>query len=73
MATDIRERLGQEIRRQRIERGWKQIDLAAESNMSTNHVSGVERGQREICIDSLERLAKALDLKPSDLLKSAGS
>jgi transcriptional regulator with XRE-family HTH domain len=73
METDIAVRLGKQIRLFRQKRGWKQIDLAVESEMSTNHISALERGEREICLLSLERVSVALGSTPSELLRSAGS
>lgn len=50
-------------------RGWRQIDLAEHSEMHKNHVSELERGQREIGLRKLEAIAYALDTTPDRLLK----
>ncbi len=72
MATDICIRLGRKIRELRRERGWRQIDLAAHAELSKTHVNELEAGKREIGLRTLERLAEALDLKVSDLMKEIG-
>jgi UDP-N-acetylglucosamine 1-carboxyvinyltransferase len=72
MATDICIRLGRKIRDLRRERGWRQIDLAAHAELSKTHVNELEAGKREVGLRTLERLAGALDLKVSDLMKSIG-
>jgi transcriptional regulator with XRE-family HTH domain len=72
MATDICIRLGKKIRELRRERGWRQIDLAAHAELSKTHVNELERGKREIGLHALERLAEALDLKVSDLMRKIG-
>lgn len=70
MATDICVRLGKRIRDLRKARGWRQIDLAEHAGLHKNHVSEVERGQREIGLRSLEAVAIALDITPDQLLKN---
>lgn len=69
MATDICIRLGKRIRQLRKARKWRQIDLAAHSKISQNHICDLERGQREIGLRNLEALATALDTTPDKLLK----
>lgn len=72
MATDICIRLGRKIRDLRRARGWRQIDLAAHSELSKTHINELEAGKREIGLRALERLAAALDLNISDLMKEIG-
>ncbi len=72
MATDISIQLGKKIRELRRERGWRQIDLAAHAELSKTHVNELERGKREVGLNALERLAEALDIKISDLMKAIG-
>lgn len=72
MATDISIRLGRKIRDLRRQRGWRQIDLAAHAELSKTHVCELEVGKREVGLRALERLAQALDMKISDLMKSIG-
>ena len=72
MATDISVRLGRRIRDLRRQRGWRQIDLAAHAELSKTHVCELEVGKREVGLKTLERLAQALDVKISDLMKSIG-
>ena len=72
MATDICILLGRKIKELRTSRGWRQIDLEAHSGVGKNHISELERGQREIGLINLEAIAIALDIKPSDLLRLSG-
>jgi transcriptional regulator with XRE-family HTH domain len=72
VATDISIQLGKKIRELRRERGWRQIDLAAHAELSKTHVNELERGKREVGLNALERLAEALDIKISDLMKAIG-
>ena len=70
MASNIRIRLGRRIRELRTERGWRQIDLAAHAELSKTHICELETGKREVGLEALDRIAVALDTRPSDLLKS---
>ncbi len=73
MATDISIRLGEKIRELRKANGWRQIDLAAHAELSKTHIHDLEVGRREIGLHALEKIANALNLKPSELLKEIGS
>ncbi|WP_263357380.1 helix-turn-helix domain-containing protein [Acidicapsa ligni] len=69
MAISICVRLGKRIKDLRRKKGWRQIDLAEHSGIGKNHISTIERGERELGLMSLEAIAGALEIKPSDLLK----
>lgn len=69
MARDICEVLGQRIRQLRKERGWRQIDLAEETGIHENYVSDLELGRKEICLRTLQTIAKAFDMNLAELLK----
>ncbi|MGD0443034.1 MAG: helix-turn-helix transcriptional regulator [Edaphobacter sp.] len=72
MATDICVLLGKRIRALRRARGWRQIDLAAHAELSKTHINELEAGKREVGLRALERLAEALEVKISDLMKTIG-
>jgi transcriptional regulator with XRE-family HTH domain len=61
-------RLGEKIRKLRREKGWRQIDLAQHSGVHEVHISDIERGAREICLNNLVSLAGALGVSVSDLV-----
>jgi transcriptional regulator with XRE-family HTH domain len=52
----------------RKSRGWSQKRLATESGLARSYVGGVERGQRNIALRNICKLAGALGLSPSALL-----
>lgn len=52
----------------RAKRGWSQEDLALESGLHRTFVAHVEREARNLSIDNLEKLAKALDVPVHELL-----
>jgi len=69
VARDICVELGKRIRLLRKERRWRQIDLAESAGISENYVSDIENGRKEICIRTLQTVAKALGVTVGELLK----
>jgi transcriptional regulator with XRE-family HTH domain len=66
--ASIHVRLGRRIKKLRLNRGWKQIDLAVHCGFSRVYVSQVENGAKDIRISNLEVLANAFDLTLGGLL-----
>jgi transcriptional regulator with XRE-family HTH domain len=64
----IRKRVAANIRRTRDELGLSQEELAARAGLHRTYMSGVERGVRNPTIMVLEKIAKALKVKPGSLL-----
>lgn len=50
-------------------RGWSQERLSLESGVARSYLGGVERGQRNIALLNICRLAEALEVPPNELLK----
>lgn len=69
MDGDICKRVGTRIRKLRQQRGWSQTYLSVHSGLGRPFISNVERGQKELCLRSLEILALAFDLSLSQFLK----
>jgi len=66
--VDIRARLGQNIRRLRLAKGWSQEDYADRAGIHRTYVSDIERGARNPSITVVERLAAPLSVTPGSLL-----
>ncbi len=66
--AEIRKQIGVRIRLFRERRGLTQDELAAIAGMHRAYVGHIERGEKNITIDSLERIAKALKVSVKDLL-----
>lgn len=60
------------VRRFRLARGISQQDFALEIEMDRTYYGGVERGERNVSIDNIERIARGLEISPWQLLKSNG-
>jgi transcriptional regulator with XRE-family HTH domain len=61
----------QRLRQIRQNKGLSQEELADLAGLHRTYVGSVERCERNISIDNMERLAKALDVDITDLLKEA--
>jgi transcriptional regulator with XRE-family HTH domain len=59
---------GRRLRAARKARGLKQIEVAAKANVSPNHYARLERGEIKPKYEMIEKLAKALGVKSSDIL-----
>ena len=66
--TDVRKRVGLNLKKFRIVRGLSQEALAFECGLHRTYISGVERGVRNPTVLVLEKIAMALDVPPSRLL-----
>jgi transcriptional regulator with XRE-family HTH domain len=62
-------RFGNRVRELRKKKGLSQEALALESGLDRSYVGGVERGERNISLENIEKLARALDVHPSELLR----
>lgn len=69
MAVSISIRLGRRIAALREKRGWNQSYLAEISGVGRAHLSQIENGAVAVRIDTLEVLAKGLQVTLSVLLR----
>ena len=60
--------LAQNIRRLRFERGLSQEALAHAAGLHRNYVGGIERGERNVAIDNIGKIAAALNVSPAELV-----
>ena len=65
-------RLGDAIRSQRLELGISQEALADEASVDRSHLGKIERGERNVTLLNVLKIARALNMKASDLLGNAG-
>jgi transcriptional regulator with XRE-family HTH domain len=63
-----RARFAANLRSARLAHGFSQEELAARAGLHRNYIGSVERNEKNISIDSMERLALALGVDVLDLL-----
>ena len=61
--------LGDNVRKQRQKLGISQEELADRSDLHRTYIGGIERGERNIAFINLGKLARALGVEPSELLR----
>ncbi len=63
-----RSRFAVNLRAARMARGFSQEELGARAGLHRNYIGSVERNEKNISIDTIERLANALGVDVLDLL-----
>ncbi|MGA3371665.1 MAG: helix-turn-helix transcriptional regulator [Terracidiphilus sp.] len=63
-----RARFAVNLRSARLAHGFSQEELAARAGLHRNYIGSVERNEKNISIDSMERLAIVLGVDVVDLL-----
>jgi transcriptional regulator with XRE-family HTH domain len=63
--------LGTVIREKRLEMNLSLEALAIEAELDRSYMGGIERGEHNLTLINLLKIANALEAKPSDLLKSS--
>lgn len=61
------------MRAHRKELGLSQMSLADRAGLHFTYVSSVERGERNISLENILRLAEALEIDPGDLVEGLRS
>lgn len=67
-SLSARLRLARNLRKLRADRSLSQEALADLASVHRNYLGGIERGERNVGIDNLEKLARALDISLAELL-----
>ena len=61
-------KIGEAVRRKRKELELSQEVLAVDAGIDRSYMGGIERGEHNLTVMSLLKIAAALDVKPSALL-----
>jgi transcriptional regulator with XRE-family HTH domain len=57
------------VRQLRREKGWSQEEFAAKCGLHRTYVGAIERAEENLTMRTLDKLAKALRVRPVDLLR----
>ncbi|RRJ85699.1 XRE family transcriptional regulator [Gulosibacter macacae] len=60
--------VGDNLRRYRQGKGWSQEEFAHELGVHRTYMGSLERGERNLSLRSVERLAASLGMEPLELL-----
>ena len=69
--TALQQQLGRTIRRLRLEAGYSQESFADKCEVHRTYMGTVERGETNISLRNIERIASALGCTAGELLSAA--
>ena len=67
---DIRVRFGKALRNKRRKVGVSQEEFADMCGLDRTYIGGIERGERNVSLVNIERIAKTLKISLSELFRS---
>jgi transcriptional regulator with XRE-family HTH domain len=67
-AMTVRKRLGVRVRSLRENKKWSQEDLAHESGLARSFTGAIERGEKDLRLTTLVKLANTFNISVSRLL-----
>jgi transcriptional regulator with XRE-family HTH domain len=73
MKAEPERRFGQRVRELRERIGVSQETLANRAGIHRTYVGGVERGERNVSLRNIMRLAEALEVRPQCLFDEPGA
>lgn len=66
---DIKIRFGNKIKSLRERKGFSQEKLAHIADLDRTYISGIERGERNVSIQVVEKLAKAFEIEIKEIFE----
>ncbi len=67
--AEINKQIGTRIRKYRLAKGLSQEELAFESDLHRAYIGQIERGEKNIGVQNLQKIATALKVKVSKLIE----
>lgn len=71
--ADVKTLFGNRVRQLRTARGWSQEEFARQAGLDRSYMGGIERGERNISLENICLIAKALAVPPSELFEAWGT
>jgi len=68
--TKVLIKFGQKVREQRLKLGLSQEELASRSGVHRTYIGMIERAEKNITLQNIERIAKALNISIADFFNS---
>lgn len=69
MSRDILRRFGQRVRNERMKLGISQEELASRADVHRTYIGMIERAEKNITLENIEKICKALNLTVSQFFK----
>jgi transcriptional regulator with XRE-family HTH domain len=69
MTVDVKTLFGQRVRELREKMGISQEEFADRAGLHRTYVGGIERGERNVSLENIVKLARALGRNPGELFK----
>ncbi|MGE3182194.1 MAG: helix-turn-helix domain-containing protein [Phycisphaerae bacterium] len=66
---DVLKEFGDRMRELRTQRGMSQEELARRAKIDRTYIGGIERGERNVGIRNVHRIADALEVRALELFK----
>lgn len=60
MTTRVRKSFGKRVRELRKQKGYSQEQLADKAGLHRTYIGSIERGEQNVSIDNIDKIAKAL-------------
>jgi transcriptional regulator with XRE-family HTH domain len=66
---EILVQFGRRVRELRAERGFSQESFAHACELDRTYIGGIERGERNLALRNIERIAQTLEISLSELME----
>jgi transcriptional regulator with XRE-family HTH domain len=63
----IQQKFGNRVRKLRKNKGWSQEEFADECGLHRTYIGAIERGERNVSLNNIHAIAKALGISVKDL------
>jgi transcriptional regulator with XRE-family HTH domain len=70
--SEIRKRFGDAIRAERLNLGISQEELAFRCGLHRTYIGSAERGERNVSLENIVKIAETCGISASTLLENAG-
>lgn len=66
---DIKKKFGERVKNLRLDKGWSQEKLALTADLDRTYLPGIEKGDRNVSITVIQKIAIALNVEITELFK----
>jgi XRE family transcriptional regulator, regulator of sulfur utilization len=73
VAKDIKKAFGERLRELRGARDWSQEEMGEACDLHWTYIGQVERGERNLTLESIQKIAHGLRINISELFKGIGT